>query len=159
MKKFAIALATLAPLALASTAQAKDISGRFGIGGNIDSQTHGSGISAKYWFNEAIGFQLTLGGQTNVGIEDEFGLDLGARVLFTIARANDTNLYGGVGVVLGLVGYDSTVIDARLGAEHFFSNHFSVSGHVGLGIGVGDGDRDFTLGNNMGWGGAFHFYF
>jgi hypothetical protein len=173
MMKTALALATLAPLALASTnAQAKDMKGRFGIGGQLETLAYGGdpgtpgvpgGLSLKYWIAD-FGIQAMLGlaangdnGDTDAD-ESATALGLGLRLLYNFARANDTNLYAGAGVRLGLIDADSTNIDLLLGVEHFFTDFFSVAGHVGLGIEIGDA-TNITLGNVGTWGTSFHFYF
>jgi hypothetical protein len=171
MKKTALALATLAPLALASTtAQAKDMKGRFGIGGQLETLGYGGGLSVpgglslKYWIAD-FGIQAMIGmdvrgdnGDTDAD-EGATGLGLGLRLLYNFARANDTNLYAGAGVRLGVIDLDSTVIDLVLGVEHFFTDFFSVAGHVGLGIDVGGDAVNISLGNVGTWGTSFHFYF
>jgi len=170
MKKLALALATIAPLALAGTASAKDMKGRFGVGGQLeDLGGVPGGLSLKYWIAD-IGIQALIGLQINGDTdgdglaESSTGVGLGLRLLYNFARANDTNMYGGLGVRLGLVDADSTNIDLILGVEHFFTDFFSVAGHVGLGIAVGvdnDGDgndeTNMSLGEVATWGTSFHF--
>ena len=161
MKKYALALATVAPLALASTANAKDMSGRFGLGGQLDSGGL-AGLSLKYWISD-LGIQgifgLSMVGESADGAgDDATALGLGLRVLYNIARANDTNLYAGAGVSLGLIDADQTQLDVILGVEHFFTDHFSVAGHIGLHVDLGD-RFSLDLGNTAGWGTSFHFYF
>lgn len=161
MKKFALALATVAPLALAGTANAKDMSGRFGAGGQGDTGGN-AGLSLKYWLSD-LGFQGILdfamvGESADNAGDDATSLGLALRVLYNIARANDTNLYAGAGVSLGLIDAEKTQADVILGIEHFFTDHFSVGAHVGLHIDLGD---RFVLdfGNVAGWGSSVHFYF
>lgn len=165
MKKLALALATIAPLAMASTASAKDMKGRFGVGGQVeDLGGVPGGLSLKYWIAD-IGIQALLGldiqgdpdGDGPVKSRTELGL--GLRVLYNIARANDTNMYAGLGVRLGVIDADSTNIDLLLGVEHFFTDFFSVAGHVGLGFDVGGDAVNISLGNTATWGTSFHFYF
>ena len=155
MMKTALALATIAPLALASTAaQAKDMKGRFGIGGQLETLATGGGdknapaipggVSLKYWIAD-FGIQAMLG--------------LGIRGLYNFARANDTNLYVGAGVRLGVIDSKDTNIDLILGVEHFFTDFFSVAGHFGLGIELGEDATNISLGNVGTWGTSFHFYF
>lgn len=161
MKKTALALATVAPLAFAGAAHAKDMKGRFGAGGQIDSGG-AAGLSLKYWISD-LGLQGIFGFSTVGEFPDGAGNDatalgLGLRVLYNIARANDTNMYAGAGVTLGLIDADQTQVDVILGVEHFFTDHFSVAGHVGLHVDLGDQFK-LSLGNTAGWGTAFHFYF
>lgn len=165
MKKLALALAMTAPLAFAGTASAKDMKGRFGVGGQLeDLGGVPGGLSLKYWISD-LGIQALFG----LGIQgdpDDDGpaksstqLGLGLRVLYNFARANDTNMYAGAGVRLGLIDADSTIIDLTLGVEHFFTDFFSVAGHVGLGIDVGGDAVNVNLGPTSIWGTSFHFYF
>ncbi|MBL8784124.1 MAG: hypothetical protein JNJ59_04400 [Deltaproteobacteria bacterium] len=169
MKKLALALATVAPLALAGTASAKDMKGRFGVGGQLD--TNGAaGLSLKYWVSD-LGFQGILGyqmvGESGTDTKDNTSeFDVTLRLLYNIARANDTNLYAGAGVTLGLYGGGDNVpdrdasvfVDLVLGVEHYFTDYFSVAGQVGLHIDTGDQFR-LAIGNVSSWGTAFHFYF
>jgi len=164
MKKLALALATIAPLAMAGTASAKDMKGRFGAGGQLENLGGvPGGLSLKYWIAD-LGIQALLGleikGDQDGGPDESTtGFGLGLRILYNIARANDTNMYAGAGVRLGLIDADSTVIDLVLGVEHFFTDFFSVAGHVGLGIDVGGDATNVSLGNVGTWGTSFHFYF
>lgn len=173
MKKTALALATVAPLAFASTANAKDVGGKFGLGGQVDlgglfgsignnSPTAPAGLSLRYWISD-LGLEANLGlkitGESSEGADDgTTALGLGIHVLYNFARANDTNMFAGLGINLGLIDADSTVLTARLGVEHFFTDHFSVGGHVGLSVDLGDQFK-FSLGEASQWGSSFHFYF
>lgn len=164
MKKYALALATVAPLALAGTANAKDVGGKFGLGGQaaFGAKDAVSGLSLKYWISD-LGLEANLGfemkGENPEGADNgTTHLGLGFHILYNFARANDTNMYASAGINLGLIDSDSAVIAARLGVEHFFTDHFSVGGHVGLGLDLGD-QFIFSLGNASHWGSSFHFYF
>ncbi len=164
MKKYALALATVAPLAFAGTANAKDVGGKFGLGGQAEFGANGapSGLSLRYWISD-LGLEANLGlrmtGESSDGADDgTTALGLGIHLLYNFARANDTNMFASAGVNLGLIDADSTVIAVRLGVEHFFTDHFSVGGHVGLGIDLGD-QFVFSLGDASHWGSSFHFYF
>lgn len=161
MKKTALALATVAPLAFAGAAHAKDMKGRFGAGGQVDTSGN-AGLSLKYWISD-LGLQgifgfATVGEFPEGAGNDATELSMSLRVLFNIARANDTNMYAGAGVSLGLIDADATILDVVLGVEHFFTDHFSVAGNVGLHVDLGDQFR-LSLGNTASWGTAFHFYF
>ncbi|HRE92116.1 MAG TPA: hypothetical protein PK095_23575 [Myxococcota bacterium] len=159
MKKYALALATVAPFALAGTANAKDVGGKFGLGGEaFGGGAAPAGLSLKYWISD-LGLQANLGLGINTLGPDTTHLGLGFHVLYNFARANDTNMYASGGINLGLIDSDSTVVALRLGVEHFFTDHFSVGGHVGLGIDVGGDDVVVNLGNSSEWGTSFHFYF
>jgi hypothetical protein len=169
MKKLALALATVAPLALAGTASAKDMKGRFGVGGQLDTGNT-DGLSLKYWVSD-LGFQGILGfkmeGESGTDTKDNTSeFDLTLRLLYNIARANDTNLYAGAGVSLALYGGGDAVpdrdagvfVDVVLGVEHFFTDYFSVAGQVGLHINTGE-RFSLNIGDTQSWGTAFHFYF
>ncbi len=165
MKKLALALAMVAPLALADTAAAKDMKGRFGVGGQLeDLGGVPGGLSLKYWISD-LGIQALLGlsiegdPDDDGPAESQTGLGLGLRVLFNFARANDTNMYAGVGARLGLIDADATIIDVVLGVEHFFTDYFSVAGHTALGIDVGGDAVNVAFGITPWWGTSFHFYF
>lgn len=168
MKKLALALAMVAPLALADTAAAKDMKGRFGVGGQLDTGDT-AGLSLKYWVSD-LGFQALFGfsmvGESGDGTEDNTSeFDIALRILYNFARANDTNMYVGAGVNLGIFSGGDAVpdrdarvaIDVLLGIEHFFTDFFSVAGTVGLNINTGD-PFSMSLGSSQ-WGGGFHFYF
>lgn len=166
MKKLALALATVAPMALAGTASAKDMKGRFGVGGQLENLGGvPGGLSLKYWISD-LGIQALLGldikgdnDDTQNIDEGSTGLGLGLRILYNFARANDTNMYAGVGARLGLIDADAVIVDLTLGVEHFFTDYFSVAGHVGLGIDVGGDAVNVSLGDVTTWGTSFHFYF
>ena len=165
MKKLALALATVAPMALAGTASAKDMKGRFGVGGQLENLGGvPGGLSLKYWISD-LGIQALFGLDIAGDPDDDgpaegsTGLGLGLRILYNFARANDTNMYAGAGVRLGLIDADSTIVDVTLGVEHFFTDYFSVAGHVGLGIDVGGDAVNVSLGDVTTWGTSFHFYF
>jgi opacity protein-like surface antigen len=154
----AIALAATLPLAATTTASAKDVSGKFGVGGQLDSGI-ADGLNFRYWIND-FGLQGTLAMMFMDGEpESQFQLGLSVRALYNFARANDTNLYVGAGLSLGLIDADQTFVDLILGVEHFFTDHFSVGGQVGAHFDVGSDNFGFSLGNNASWGTAFHFYF
>ena len=98
MKKLALALATVAPMTLAGTASAKDMKGRFGVGGQLENLGGvPGGLSLKYWISD-LGIQALLGldikgdnDDTQIIDEGATGLGLGLRILYSFARANDTN--------------------------------------------------------------------
>jgi len=54
---------------------------------------------------------------------------------------------------------DPLGFDVLVGVEHFFGNHFSVAGHVGLGLTMFEDITITQFGNVASWGTAFHFYF
>ncbi|MFO0744883.1 MAG: hypothetical protein U1F43_04295 [Myxococcota bacterium] len=168
MKKLALVLGTALPLAATTgTAMAKDMKGRFGAGVHLaDLGGVPGSLSLKYWVSD-LGIQALLGlsikgddGDTP-GDESSTGFGLGLRLLFNFARANDTNMYGGAGVRLGLIDADATIIDLVLGIEHFFTDYFSVGVETGLAFDVGGSATNITLGPSTAplWGASAHFYF
>ncbi|PIE17258.1 MAG: hypothetical protein CSA66_06245 [Proteobacteria bacterium] len=154
----ALALFAAAHLAGPAPAHAKNMSGRFALGGEVASNFVDSGLSFRYWVSD-FGLQI----MTSLGInetDDETLADLGLtlRGLASIARAQDTNLYVAAGITLHVIDNDSQVLDALVGVEHFLSDYFSVSGHVGLHVGL-SGNLALSLGRVSSWGSGFHFYF
>lgn len=156
-------------LTLGSTsASAKERNG-FAIGGQIDNVNNG--LSLKYamgnfQLQSILGTDVVLSHKVaGVTVDTKFNLQLSLRALYNIARANDTNFFAGAGVTLGFFDTADTAVtlDLLLGVEHFFTDYFSVSGHVGLPIGFADTSAarpgtTISL-RAVGWGGAFHFYF
>ncbi len=172
MKKLVL-LATLLGLAIPTAASAKTLEGRFGVGGEAGLTPGHGGLSLKYWAGNfgiqgLIGMQIATFDSTADGVADPdsiTNLQLDLRALYNFARTEQTNLYVGGGVALGLIDADSFGIELLLGAEHFFSDWFSVSGIVGLpialGVEVAPGieSTSASLGSVINWGGGFHFYF
>ncbi len=156
-------------LTLGSTAAfAKERHG-LAVGGQIDNVNNG--LSLKYAMGNfhlqgVLGTDVVMSHKVaGVTVDTTYNLQLSLRALYNIARANDTNLFAGGGVTLGL--YDtadtSVTLDLLLGVEHFFTDYFSVSGQVNLPIGfantsIGRPGTTINL-RAAGWGGAFHFYF
>ena len=153
--------ALLIGMALApSAADAKDLNGRFAIGGQQNSLGQ-RGVSVKYWVGH-LGFNVLFGSNSTSAKEegaftDEDGdnkeysgdnsttnIDSALRVLFNAARAKDVNMYVGGGIGVGSV--SSKFADPRVketsatevamelffGAEYFFSNHFAIQAEVGI---------------------------
>lgn len=157
-------------------AAAADLTGTFGVGGELGSDLLGGGsglvdsaISLKYWVSD-LGFQLLTGlAAKDVAADADAGtaartpvtLDVVLRALYNLTRAEDTHLFIGAGVSLRAVfdgPGDAQALDLLFGVEHFFNRYFAVSGHVGAHIGLG-GDLDLVIGRVSAWGTAFHFYF
>jgi len=172
MNKLALVLGLAVPsLAFAqetpAPAAGKDLTGRFGVGGQLESIGGvAGGVSLKYWISADLGLQV-LGAMDKFPDPDGMGpldsgteLGLGLRALFNIARQGDTNLYGGAGLSLGLIDADQVDVDLLLGVEHFFTDYFSVAGHVGIQAGLaGNSKEEISIGNVGSWGTSFHFYF
>ena len=158
LSRLALCTASLTLLLAPATAAAKDLNGRFGVGGQ--ATTLGSqGLSFKYWIGH-LGVNLITGGSTTslkFNTKDADGKDVTAertistmdaelRVLFNAARARSANLYLGGGFAIGrwsdepgISGVDEKSatelgFELLLGTEYFFSNHFAVSAEVGVPI-------------------------
>ncbi|MCA9515998.1 MAG: hypothetical protein KC635_13725 [Myxococcales bacterium] len=155
------ALITLGALAPAPAARAKDVNARLGLGGAIESDFRDSGLSFKYWLSN-VGFETIF----SLGIHDgtdgdlDYDIGFGLRGLYNLSRTDSTNLFVGGGVLLHQVingPGDRQVIEVLLGMEHFFTDYFAISGHLGFRFGLSDTSIDFARG--AAWGGGFHFYF
>lgn len=151
---------TLAALG-SSPARAKDLNARLGIGGAIESDFRDSGLSFKYWLSN-VGFETIF----SLGVHDgddgdlDYDIGFGLRGLYNLTRTESTNLFVGGGVLLHQVingPGDRQVIELLLGMEHFFTDYFSIEGHLGLRFGLSTTSIDFASG--AAWGGGFHFYF
>jgi len=169
----AVALAALAP----APAAAKDMGGRFGVGGQQNSLGQ-RGVSVKYWVGH-LGFDLIFGGSTvdtkaegdivedgeNQHYEGEdtvTGLDSAMRVIFNAARAKDVNMFVGGGLGLGHVTQSfanpqadeasatEVGLELFLGAEYFLSNHFAVQAEVGVPMRLSIGEDGPALGGGAG---------
>jgi len=140
------------------TAEAKDLNGRFAVGG-LRNTLGQQGISFKYWIGH-LGVNLLMGGHrqsaptTGTTADDrEFRgddktttLDSAMRIVFNAARAKDVNLFVGGGVGIGSVAQkianpdqeDTSATEVGfelfLGTEYFFSNHFAMQAELGLPI-------------------------
>lgn len=172
MKKLMVVACLVVGLMIPASASAKKMNGMTGIGG----EAMGNGVSSlsfQHWLG-AFGIQGMLGfslfAPEAEGADTLVEFDIGLRGLFTIARAQETNFNGGVGINLGILSAAETntaiTIDLLLGVEHFFTDHFSVGGRVSLPVHInpelrpGTGAEGVAVGiGNLGWGGAFHFWF
>jgi len=164
-------------IAAPSAAHAKDLSGRFAIGGQQNSLGQ-QGLSVKYWVGH-LGFNVLFGGSsigtkaawpqeingqnsTVEGQDTVRSVDSALRVLFNAARAKDVNMYVGGGIGVGSVskdvgdpaGKDTSAtevgLELFLGAEYFFSNHFAVQAEVGVPIRAFVGNDGPALGGLAG---------
>jgi len=154
MRRIGLVLAA-AVLLTATPALAKDLNGRFGVGG-VRSALGQQGFAFKYWIGH-LGVQALVGaqrlmakrewtdaeGNTLKGDDVTQAVEAGIRVMFNAARAKDVNLYvgGGIGVAnLSTEPADSSDgtsamevgVELLLGAEYFLSNHFSIQAEVGI---------------------------
>ncbi len=177
----------LAVVFIGSSAAARDVSGRLGIGGNYESGPLGAGLSVKYWVSD-------------LGLHGFFGLDAihsgdseeepgrlvfkpGVRVLYSMTRTRMANVFVGAGfsgtfgrgklVVPPAEPFDAVgnanpsnivafegdnFIDAVIGIEMFFGERFAVAGTVTLAFEIGDvGNATRSLASGA-WGVSFHWY-
>lgn len=166
----------LSPLVATGPSSAKDLGGRVAIGAQIEPLVLFAGdgdivpggifvpggLSVKAWFGN-VGVQGILGFMVVSPDEGESSaVAAGAlRVLFNVARAEDTNLFVGAGLRLLASESDDDPIafDLFLGVEHFLGEHFSVAGQVGLSYTAFRSGSITRLGDATSWGTAFHFYF
>lgn len=160
LRRVAALGALIALLSATAPASAKDMTGRFGLGGEITSALRDSGLSAKFWFGE-LGGQLIAGMDWNnpdpgAG-EDSFDLNLGLRILWSAARSENTHFYLAGGVMLHIGDDSGQVVDVLVGAEHFLTDYFAVSGQLGFNLDIQDGIR-LSLARAS-WAAGFHFYF
>lgn len=142
MKKIAV-LTTACALFLATSAQAKDLGGKFGLG--YEATLGGAqGLAISYFVSHALALDLVLGmkfaipdqGDSQVG----FNAVIGAR--YNFARAKDTNLGIGLRVDLGYLndqvlppdGSFHANIELPLILEHFFAEHFAIVLMTGITI-------------------------
>jgi len=158
MRRISIGLLAAAVLLLGTPALAKDMNGRFGVGGLRNSLGQ-QGFAFKYWAGH-LGVQALIGMQrvnTSVEFTDDGGntlkgddsiqsLSAAMRILYNIARAKDVNLYAGGGFGVGnaavefadpkVKGTSATevAVELLLGAEYYMSNHFSIQAEVGIPI-------------------------
>ena len=155
MRRIGIGLLAGALVSISAPAFAKDMNGRFGVGG-LTNTLGQQGFSFKYWAGH-LGVNLLLGGNRTgtkyvpEGADVEAtrtvtNLDSALRVMFNAARAKDANMYVGGGIAVGSTSTDAGVsgvdkaeaaevaFELVIGAEYFFSNHFAVQAEVGLPI-------------------------
>lgn len=152
MKTLLAAAALVAAVLAAGPAQARDMTGRFGVG--YDQSLGGiTGISGRYQAARNFGIQAIFGfdtfsAETGAGDVSETTIELGLRGTIGLAFTETTNL----GVIFGVDilnqsaeagGVDSSSTDVALEAgmsvEYFFNNMLSVHGEGGLVIFTGDG--------------------
>lgn len=159
MKQLRLALAVcLAASLLALPAAAKDLNGRFAIGGGY-TLLGNSGLQAKYYAGHlGIGMMVSYLNQsesqsvttndasgnpvTQTADVDQNEADVSLRLTYNIARAKDTNFIGGVGLTYGnfstkdVYGKDTSWseegVEIIVCLEHFFGNHFSLTFETGL---------------------------
>lgn len=141
MRKLATLTAAVA-LLLATSAQAKDLGGKFGLG--YEATLGGAqGLSIAYWVTHALAIDALLGFQfvsPDQG-DSKMALDFAIGARYNFARAKDVNLGIGLKVDLAFLnkaaagGADSVFhanIELPLIVEYFFSEHFSINLATGI---------------------------
>ena len=106
VRTFAVAASAAALLLLSpGAADAKDLSGRVGIGYVNNLPATGGAISARYWLNDAIGIQGDLGisfvDPDQGDSENNFGIGLGGQYAFV--HEPNLHVYGAAGLSFGSV--------------------------------------------------------
>jgi hypothetical protein len=141
MKKLAV-LTTALALLVATSAQAKDLGGKFGLG--YEATLGGvQGLSLSYFVTHALAIDVLLGLQfvSPDSGDSLFGFNAAIGARYNFARAKDTNLGIGLRVDLGFAnkaamgGADSSFqanIELPLVVEHFFGEHFAITLATGL---------------------------
>lgn len=146
MRNVSAVLATVATMTLlATTASAKDVDGKFGLG--YDQSLGGvSGLTARYWIGD-IGIQGILGvdfvkpDQGDSRMAFLFGLG----AIYNFAKSEHANLGVGLNIDLGFAnkaamgGADSSFqfnVAIPLRAEYFFSDAFAVNVATGLTVAI-----------------------
>ncbi len=175
MRRIGLGLLAAAVLLAATPAYAKDLNGRFGVGG-VRSSLGQEGFAFKYWIGH-VGVQALVGMQRLMakrtwpdpaspdtmlkGDDVTQFLEAGIRAMFNVARAKDVNLYVGGGIGVANRSLQPAEPDAKeqtateygvellLGAEYFLSNHFSVQAEVGIPIRF-PGEDGPALGGGLG---------
>jgi len=135
MRKIAV-LTTALALLVATSANAKDLGGKFGLG--YEATLGGvQGLSLSYFVTNALAIDVLLGLQfvSPDSGDSLFGFNAAIGARYNFARAKDTNLGIGLKVDLGFLnkaangGGDSTFqanIELPLIVEHFFGEHFAI---------------------------------
>ncbi len=145
MRKVSALLATVATMTLlATTASAKDVDGKFGLG--YDQSLGGvSGLAARYWIGD-IGIQGILGVdfvKPKSG-DSAMAFLFGLGAIYNFAKSEHANLGVGLNVDLGyankgFMGGDASFqfnIAIPLRAEYFFSDAFAVNVSTGLTVAI-----------------------
>jgi hypothetical protein len=141
IRKLVFALAAL--LLLGSTASAKDMGGRFGVGFAQNLTSNVTGLGINYWAGHlkiggSLGFDLFSPKEGDM----QSNLDFAIHALYAIARAQNVNLNAGVRFLLGFQdpGAGDSItgfgFEIPLEVEYFFDDHFAITGHVGLAINI-----------------------
>ena len=129
----------LGVVSLSSEAEAKDLSGRVGVGYTNTLPATGSAISARYWVNPQLGIEGNLGmlliDPDEGDSQNNFGIGVG--VLYAFIDEPNLNVYGTGGLSFG-----SVSVATPTGSE----------GKTAIGFGAGIGTEWFFVGTpNLGF--------
>ena len=175
-KTIALAVATVFVLA-STTASAKDMGGKFGVGYEQNLTGSAGGLNVQYWFgNLSLGMLLGLDYFKPDSGDSTMTFNLAPHVLYAVARSNEANLNMGIRLPIGIM--DPGAGDTQFGlqielpivGEYFFSDHFAIFGQVGLVFELPVGDQNVLSGRAKGFGvgiggaafsggAGFNFYF
>ncbi|MDY6967842.1 MAG: hypothetical protein SVR08_04190 [Spirochaetota bacterium] len=148
-KVFSLLLSTI--ILIASSAYAKDLSGRLGFGFTSQfSPNLVDAVSAKYWLNSNLCFQGIFGALLNSDATNE--IDLGGKVLFKIK--DEENMHLLVGGRMGIAYEDpdqgdsvTTVsLGGLIGIEFFLSGLPNLSFSTEIGAGIANDDDNTSIG-------------
>lgn len=155
---------------IAAPASAKELGGRFAVGGGYSLLGNG-GLQAKFYPTPLFGVAL-ITSYANISQQQKVGdktgdntaaeSDVSLRVLVNAAMAKDTHFYVGAGMTMGTL--SRTYADASmpaedwtqlgfegiLGVEHFLNNHFSLTFETGIPFHMATDDHGFTIGQVTG---------
>lgn len=176
----ALAVALALVVAGAGEGRARDMSGRLGVGAQVEDGPLAETLSVRYWVSH-LGLQVLFGMasmKSKPGVHGFVEWRPGGRVIYALTRTRLTNLFvgGGLSSVIRKSkdrGGDRLAFDAVIGLEYHLSEVLGLSGHVTLTYllsqpaeGQPDGEDAETDGSGkarlpygIAWGGSFHFYF
>jgi hypothetical protein len=149
---------------LSSSAVARPMDGRIGLGGQLDSGILGQTLSLKYWVSD-LGLQALFGFSTIKSTADEAGAReyrFGLRMLYALTRTRLTNLNVGAGLSTfvrdsNFEGKNPFMLDVLLAPEFHLGDHFAVGGQVSLSVELGASPLAFLQQAEFGL--SFHYYF
>lgn len=134
----------LGVVSLSSQAEAKDLTGRAGVGYTNTIPGTGSAISARYWVNPQFGIEGNLGmllvDPDEGDSQNNFGIGLG--VLYAFIAEPNLNVYGTGGLSFGSVSAPAPTT----------GNPGATEGKTAIGFGAGMGTEWFFVGTpNLGF--------
>lgn len=161
----ALAVALALGAADASTGHARDMTGRLGLGAQLDLAPLGPTVSVRYWVSH-LGLQGLFGMAAVKSKPGEHGFvewRPGGRVLYALTRTRLTNLFvgGGLSALLRTSkdrGGEWVYFDTVLGLEYHVSDALGLSGQLTFAYNISTPEKGL-LAHDLALGGAFHFYF